>query len=291
MTPPTPHYVRCVACGTWHRAWSRSGNTFGATTLWSDGYVTSTMLPAPAAVVARCASCAAYFWLDGAPRYSPPHDHHDPPPVTLVVTDAGPERVKVIHALRGVLGVPIAEARAIVDERRTIELDPGAAVAPSELLLALQRAGASVAARGLAAGLDPPVPSKAPDVAPPNEPRYLDALDAGVADTRERERTLRTLAWWLGSDPFRGTGRPWVDLESRAARVRENVERLDAVLDPADPGERLRKVECARQLGRFDDALALTAEPFPLEMQRAAGVLRALARQRDRAVAEVWTRR
>lgn len=290
MTPPTPHYVLCVACGTWHRAWSRSGNTFGATTLWSDGFVTSTMLPAPAAVIARCASCKAYFWLDGAPRHTPSHDEEEPP-ITLVVTDAGADRLKVIQAIRGAARVSIAEARAIVDERRAIEVSRDADVSASELIATLQRVGASVEERGLTCGSRPYIPVNTPDVERPDETRYLDALDAGVADTRERERTLRTLTWWLGNDAFRGTGRPWIDLEARSSRARENVERLEAALDSDNPQERLTRIECARQLGRFEDALSLANSTFPIEMQRAAGVLWALARRGDRALAEVWTRR
>ncbi len=289
MMEPRPHYVLCVACGVWHRAWSRSGNTFGATTLWSDGFVTSIMLPAPEAVVARCASCRVFFWLDGAPRHSP-SDRHDPPPIALVVIDAGAARLKVIHALRSATGIAVAEARAIVDERRAIDTSLYPDTSASEMRRALEAAGARVEERGPKADPQPRTPSTTHDIESPYESLYLDALDAGVADTIDRERTLRTLTWWLGSDPFRGTGRAWVDLEARDARVRQNVERLAEIVDLDRPRDHLTKIECARQLGRFDEALSLVTKDLPVEDQRAAGVLWALARRGDRSLATIWTR-
>ena len=63
------------------------------------------------------------------------------------------------------------------------------------------------------------------------------------------------------------------------------------MLDPDDPQARLVRIECARQLGRFDVALSLVNAPFPIELQRTAGVLRALAQRGDRSLAEVSTRR
>lgn len=290
MMPPQPHFVLCVACGTWHRAWSRSGNTFGLTTLWSDGFVTSTMLPAPATIVTRCASCGAFFWLDDAPLHQPLRDD-DAAPAILAIADAGASREKVILALRGAIGVPIAVARAIVDQGRAITLEPDSDTTPGELRRALERAGARVEERGQGVGPQRSIPRATPDVDKPEESRYLDALDAGVATSIERELALRTHAWWLGNHPFRATGRPWIDLEDRPSRVRENVARLAAIVDVEDPHARLTKIECARQLGRFDEALSLVTPTPPTEVQRAAGALWALARRGDRALAELWTRR
>lgn len=234
MTPPEPFYVLCPACGAPHRSWSRSGNTYGATTLWSDGVVTSVMLPPPDPIVARCARCAVYFWLDAAQRLFP-REGADPEAV-LHITAVGPERAGVIR---------------IGDE-----------------------------------GLD-----AAPNVAAPTEAFLLDALDAGAAPTRPHEVALRVSAWRVGNDPYRGTGRAFVRYGDRTARVRESLERLVDVLSLDVPEECVLRGECARQLERFDEARSLLTPALPVEVQRRAGILRALAGLRDPTLSVVWTRR
>jgi ribosomal protein L7/L12 len=288
MTPPEPFYILCPSCGAPHRSWSRSGNTYGATTLWSDGVVTSVMLPPPDPIVARCARCAVYFWLDAAQRLFPREG--DDPEAVLHITEVGPERAGVIRALRAALGVPMGEAKRLVDAGRPFNPDAPRSVV-DELRDRLCTLGAKVTLRARDGRIGDEGLDVAPNVAAPTEAFLLDALDAGAAPTRPHEIALRVSAWRLGNDPYRGTGRAFVRYGDRTARVRESLERLVDVLSLEVPEECVLRGECARQLERFDEARSLLTAALPLEVQRRAGILRALAGVRDPTLSVVWTRR
>lgn len=66
--------------------------------------------------------------------------------------------------------------------------------------------------------------------------------------------------WWGGAwgegEPY-GEGLPWVLLGEREAWQRENVKRLEELLDPEDRESRLLLAEMARQSSHFAAALAL----------------------------------
>lgn len=126
---------------------------------------------------------------------------------------------------------------------------------------------------------------------------YLEALAAGLANTLQRERVLRTLAWWRHNDAFRNlaprprstqlaparsTGEPatpgqpvWV-LSAAAA---ENLARLSCILDPTRDEDRLAKAEARRELGQFDQAEALLLPSFRTGLQPAAEFILDLTRR------------
>jgi hypothetical protein len=114
------------------------------------------------------------------------------------------------------------------------------------------------------------------------ESEYPEALAAGLANTPERERTARTLAWWAANDARRNHTSPAPRAQEDAARFHDNLERLLALLDTKDgPSDRLMRAEVLRELGRFEEALALLGEELPRNYEHARDVIRAACEARD----------
>jgi len=134
----------------------------------------------------------------------------------------------------------------------------------------------------------------APNIRRLSEAEYREAIAAGMASDPQKERMLRTWAWWAGNDRFRyPPRRGWLGRKVATSKTgptpsteeifspegRVNLERLIALLDDASPGDRLMKAEALRELGRFDEAIALLSEPFSKEHEFAARLIMDLAQQ------------
>jgi len=98
----------------------------------------------------------------------------------------------------------------------------------------------------------------------PNFDEYLALAEKGV-ETKDKERYIRLHAWWLGNDVRRWTQNKkmcWRQNEEIPISDREasNLEALAKLLDESKPEDILMKAEIMRELGRFNDAIALLAQ-------------------------------
>ncbi len=136
------------------------------------------------------------------------------------------------------------------------------------------------------AGAYPSEWTSAPEVAHLGEADLLAALAEGLGSDPARELALRNLAWQAANDArrppaFDPTRVTAADLSPAAV---ENLARLLELADPDTPEGRLVRAEGARELGRFEEALAALAEPFPARYQGAAEAIRRLAAAGDTTV-------
>lgn len=99
----------------------------------------------------------------------------------------------------------------------------------------------------------------------PTEQDYFSALDAGMGDTPQKLRYLRTRLWWVGNDPIRQS-----PVHTLPPPHLDNLARLALVLSDDDPQQRLLKAEVFRELGFFKDALALLESDSFGELQENA---------------------
>lgn len=85
---------------------------------------------------------------------------------------------------------------------------------------------------------------------------YEEAL-ADLKSDAEKERYIRVRIWWLGNDIRRNSGvaTPLTDQEV------QNLESLMPLLDGAKQNDILAKAEALRELGRFDECIALIDAP------------------------------
>jgi hypothetical protein len=130
----------------------------------------------------------------------------------------------------------------------------------------------------------------APYITELSENEYLDALALGLAKGREQESFLRIHAWWAGNDTQRNIGpeenkNPPVAAQ-RSERASENLSKLLGFLDAEKPDERLMKEEVARELGLFEETLAILKAGVPEEQLGAAERIRSLAEAKDENVRE-----
>lgn len=155
-----------------------------------------------------------------------------------------------------------------------------------------------------------PVPDewrRAPMIDLLDEQELMSAINSRAASGVRRERKLRILLWWKGNDRFREKydrasqrrlaqdeplkaglrAVPARQYEAPALEHRANMERLHAILEAREPKMRLMKAELARELGLFEECLALLAPPFRKQFRTAAELIRGLADQGIAAVAEI----
>lgn len=96
---------------------------------------------------------------------------------------------------------------------------------------------------------------------------FLEALAQGLGDTPERERYLRMRAWWAANAAFRRAELPPASPQTSdflaGTPARANLEALVRLLDEGQLDDRLTKAEALRELGRFDEALALLPPQEP----------------------------
>jgi hypothetical protein len=140
----------------------------------------------------------------------------------------------------------------------------------------------------------------------PSAQEYLEAIATGAADTPERERTLRVLAWWRHNDAFRDRHQEdcgcrsslpiWKGRRSTASSppswslspaAAENLERQIEILDSTDDRDRVKKAEALRERGQFDQAEALLLQPFPEGFQTAVEFILDLTRGRIHELREL----
>jgi hypothetical protein len=120
----------------------------------------------------------------------------------------------------------------------------------------------------------------------PKGDELAQALDAGVADTPERERYLRVRLWWGLNDPHRGDDRPQTQHGSAAA-FQSNLERLGYLLD-GSPNDKLLRAEIARESSSFTRSIELCDVLIGVyvvaHLKETAALIRGRALQRDARV-------
>ena len=119
----------------------------------------------------------------------------------------------------------------------------------------------------------------------PSAQDYFSMFEKSISDLG-KERYVRLRAWWAGNDDRRSqkTKRPLSD------REKANLRRFADLLDEADGHDRVMKVEVLRELGRFDEAMSLMAQPFDDELSQAVSIIRDLIAKKDQFVAEIIVR-
>ncbi len=116
----------------------------------------------------------------------------------------------------------------------------------------------------------------------PDEGEYLAALDRLIASSPGEERSIRLFAWWRGNDHHRGSSpAPAPDNPKVVSLRHANMHQLIALLDTAEPSDQLMRAEALRQLGEFDQAVAILSKPFPPDYGTAISRLLGLCAMRD----------
>jgi hypothetical protein len=119
-----------------------------------------------------------------------------------------------------------------------------------------------------------------PQVIAPTGQELLGYL-AGTALPKEKEFYLRLRLWWKANDAYRRVP----DAKPAFSPVQvKNLIALSALFDESLPGHRILKAEIARELGRFDECLRFLSYQFEEGYEYAAGCIRKLAEEKDRAV-------
>jgi hypothetical protein len=279
MPPRYVTFIACPMCQAPHTIVERSGNTFGAR-VWCDGYMHAEMNPTRP-VLSRCTKCEKLYWVEDAKElgtfsltgYIEPK---------LIVRGPGPEPLRAIAALRSVTNLSIPEARAKMGSFPWTSDQEELPI--YSVLVALRKAGADVDL------IDRPeeVPAHlrdAPAAELATQADFEEALKSGMATTREAERWLRMRLWWFHNADRRQLGRPVP--AARLPAFVDNLEKLSAFFDPQEARGRMRLVEIARELGRFEEAKQLLSVDVPDEFKPARRALEQLIRTRDSAIYEV----
>jgi len=129
-----------------------------------------------------------------------------------------------------------------------------------------------------------------------NEAEYLEAISLHVFSGRKQELALRRMAWWTCNDRFRLLRESPVykptSIPLQYPEEKANLERLLEllVINPAaldNDGEILMKAEIMRELGLFDDAVALLNRFFPAGENYMADFMRFIAEHHDCVVREI----
>jgi len=98
-----------------------------------------------------------------------------------------------------------------------------------------------------------------------------------------RPRILRTLLWHCLNDSLRDDETATRDPVSQA-HFEENLRQLIPLFDLDNPNQRILAASAHRELGHFDQALALLTHDFPESYRPAATHIRTLAQQQDSRV-------
>jgi hypothetical protein len=295
MVPGPTEIIACAVCHMLHaRVTLRSGNTFGGR-LWSDGKLEASMCPELPAV-SRCLGCARIFWVADAARVGEIDAFRDAFPLStceVVLTLVGGDRAAVIAAMLHHLPLDLARAMECIERLPCTIMRRSDERMTKPLRADLAEAGARFEiVRHPPPPLSPVVPAawrQAPALPTLDAEGFRAALSDGLAGTHEREIHLRVRAWWSDNDPARVEGGGWIPFRQRSAAVAENLERLAALLSmdvrESEAPSRLLRAEAARELCRFDEALATLARGVAERDQRVAAAITALAERGEDAVA------
>jgi hypothetical protein len=98
---------------------------------------------------------------------------------------------------------------------------------------------------------------------------------------KDKEFYLRLRLWWKANDSWRYVPDAKPALSNEQVK---NLEALSALFDESLPGHRILKAEIARELGRFDECLALLSYQFDEGYDWATGFIRKLAEEKERSV-------
>jgi hypothetical protein len=286
MRPGPTRILACPHCGALVKQRTlSSGNTFGARQ-WTDGKHVAPMLPRTPPL-ARCRQCRDFFFRAKAPLVGTlsPGQEMDAKEWSLTITSFERRMRRPSGVIRRLFGdatnVEIAAKLPVTAAAGLGYLEA------STLATSLTKWGATVTyASSIRANYAGPAPRawiEAPDPGPLTERDLLDALALGVAgEAREGQVELRVLAWHAANDARRETS-PEVPV-AWSDEARENLERLVVLLDEGTAAEQCLKAEALRELGRFDEALALLSRPTDARYTAAATRLRELA---ERGIAGV----
>ncbi len=119
---------------------------------------------------------------------------------------------------------------------------------------------------------------------------YWAALENTNTLTPAREILVRRRLWWWGNDHLRigRDGTPWSSKpELSNQQIRSNLETLYDLCVTAEKPDRAEIAEILRELGRFDEAIAMI-ESSEVDSDNKASVIAESARQKDPVVREVW---
>lgn len=119
----------------------------------------------------------------------------------------------------------------------------------------------------------------------PTEPsfeEYISFLQGPSLDI-EKERYVRLRAWWTGNDPRRENGEKQLLSEIEV----QNLWAFSELLDLSDTNNRILKAEIQRELGRFDEALALLSEIEDERLFQAVNIIKKLAEGKQASVSRM----
>lgn len=126
----------------------------------------------------------------------------------------------------------------------------------------------------------------AKDLEEPSEEDYLAFLKTSPPRGKAKEKYLRIHAWWAANDRVREGATPGVEAVF-SADARDSLNALYALLNEVKQDQRLMKAEIARELGRFDEAVALLTIRLKEDFVNAADQIRQLATAKNKDVAEI----
>jgi hypothetical protein len=106
----------------------------------------------------------------------------------------------------------------------------------------------------------------------------------GVANTRDREITLRILAWWAANDSLRTIGDIRPTRHVAPALIR-NLVRLVQLLDGERPTHRLLAADARRQMGHFAAVRATLGSPLMFGSPSLAHAAESIALLADHEIA------
>lgn len=115
----------------------------------------------------------------------------------------------------------------------------------------------------------------------PSEKKLLDYLVGQALLPRKQEKYLRFRAWWAANDVWRWLPNPKPAFSKEQVL---NLKALSALFDESEPNQRILKAEIAREMGEFEQCLALLSYQFDEGYDWAVGFIRKLAEDKVGAV-------
>ena len=110
----------------------------------------------------------------------------------------------------------------------------------------------------------------------PSPADYFALLNKGIAEPN-RERYARLRLWWTENDRRRNQAGELL----MSSREVMNLTAIAQKLDESIASDLVMKAEAMRELGRFDDALALLAKVSDENLAQAVEIIRTLSAKKD----------